>query len=53
MPSAKILYGKIVLSKEMSIGRFFKDISLLDTAGEIVKISDSKAKYVLINFWAS
>jgi thiol-disulfide isomerase/thioredoxin len=52
-PSAKILYKKISLGKQMAIGKSFKDISLPDTAGKIFKISDFKGKYILVDFWAS
>lgn len=37
----------------MTAGKVFKDISLPDTAGKMIRISDFKGKYVLIDIWAS
>lgn len=53
MPSAVILQHKLNLSKQMVPGKMFKDISLPDTTGNMVTISNFKGKYVLIDFWAS
>ncbi|MBT2559785.1 TlpA family protein disulfide reductase [Pedobacter sp. ISL-68] len=53
MPSAGILESNIDLSKRMSIGKVLQDVSLLDTAGRAVSVRGIKAKYILIDFWAS
>ena len=53
LPSAKILLSKLALGEQMAIGNELEDISLSDTSGRIVKISDFKGKYLLVDFWAS
>jgi len=53
MPSASILESSIELAKRMSVGKEFQDVSLLDTSGRAVSIRGIKAKYILIDFWAS
>lgn len=53
LPSAKLLSKKILLSKELDIGKFFKNIILNDTSGKMINIENFRGKYVLIDFWAS
>ncbi|NQX38673.1 Peroxiredoxin [Pedobacter steynii] len=53
LPSGRTLFHKIALGKEMAIGKTLKDISLPDTAGKVVKISDFRGGYLLVDFWAS
>lgn len=53
MPSALILESSIELAKRMSVGNEFPDVSLLDTSGRAISIRAIKAKYILIDFWAS
>ena len=53
MPTASILEGNIELAKRMSVGKEFQDVTLLDTSGRAVNIRGIKAKYILIDFWAS
>jgi len=53
LPSGKMLFHKITLGKEMAIGKTLKDITLSDTTGKAVKISDFRGKYLLVDFWAS
>lgn len=53
LPSAKLLFNKLAEGQKMAIGKVFTDISLPDTSGKMVRISDFKGKYVLVDFWAS
>lgn len=53
LPSARMLETQLVLARNLEKGKLLKSISLADTAGRRVSISDFKGKYVLIDFWAS
>jgi thiol-disulfide isomerase/thioredoxin len=53
MPSASILEANIELAKRMSVGKELQDVILLDTLSRAVNIKEIKAKYILIDFWAS
>jgi thiol-disulfide isomerase/thioredoxin len=53
MPSASILEANIELAKRMSVGKELQDVILLDTSSKAVNIKEIKAKYILIDFWAS
>jgi peroxiredoxin len=51
-------YGKeineyIQLNRPVSIGSHYADFGQTDTAGKTVRLSDIKAKYLLLDFWAS
>lgn len=51
-------YGKnigafIALNKEIKIGGKFADFEQENTAGKKIKLSDIKAKYILLEFWGS
>lgn len=51
-------YGKsirdfITLNQEIKIGRKFADFEQTNTNGEIIKLSNIKAKYILLEFWGS
>jgi len=51
-------YGKtikdfITLNKEIKIGGKFADFEQANTAGKKIKLSNIKAKYVLLEFWGS
>lgn len=43
----------IQLNKDVSIGKPFADFEQANTSGNKIKLSDIKAKYVLLDFWAS
>ena len=54
----KTEYGKstaefLDLNKDINIGGTFVDFSQQDTAGKMVKLSDFKGKFVLLEFWAA
>lgn len=53
LPTAKILNEKLNLAITMLPGNQFEDITLADTAGKMISISDFKGKYLLVEFWAS
>ncbi|RYF20462.1 MAG: AhpC/TSA family protein [Flavobacteriales bacterium] len=51
-------YGKNVsdfirLSREIKVGSKYADFEQTNTAGKKVKLSDIKAKYILLEFWGS
>ncbi len=43
----------IELNKDVHVGSPYVDFEQSDTAGNVMKLSDVKAKYVLLDFWAS
>lgn len=54
----KTSYGKeilryLALTKNLKIGDRFVDVELPDTKGEKIRLSDVKAKVILLEFWAS
>ncbi|MBB2147617.1 TlpA family protein disulfide reductase [Pedobacter gandavensis] len=53
LPSANKLMSKLALGQRLVIGKTLEDIALADTVGKLVKLSDFKGKYVLVDFWAS
>ena len=52
-PIGKALMKNIHLGKKVSVGMPAKDFIQLDPEGKIIKLSDFKGKYVLVDFWAS
>lgn len=51
-------YGKridefIRLNRNLKIGEKYADLEERDTSGKIIKLSEVKGKYVLLDFWAS
>jgi thiol-disulfide isomerase/thioredoxin len=53
MPSFSILREKLARTRKLAVGNRLEDLSLLDTAGKSIRISDFKGKYLLVEFWAS
>lgn len=53
LPSLKIMSAKIARGKQMLSGKVMKDITLVNALGKLIKISDYKGKYLLVDFWAS
>ena len=53
LPSGNALMKKIKLAKEMINGKLFDDISLSDTLDKVIKVSEFRGKYLLVDFWAS
>ncbi|MVN90637.1 TlpA disulfide reductase family protein [Mucilaginibacter aquatilis] len=43
----------IKLNKDVKIGGRFVDVEQANTSGKLVKVSDVKGKYILLDFWAS
>lgn len=53
-PVAIALKGKLNVARSLLIGRNFDyNISLIDTLGEVVHLSQFKNKFLLIDFWAT
>jgi peroxiredoxin len=50
---AKSILKSIGAMKITAIGKMAPEFQQTDTAGKIVKLSDFKGKYVLLDFWAS
>lgn len=44
---------KIQLGKKMSVGMLAKDFAQPDVNGKMIRLSDYRGKYVLLDFWAS
>jgi peroxiredoxin len=44
---------KIQLGKKISVGMLAKDFAQPDVNGKIIRLSDYRGKYVLLDFWAS
>ena len=49
----KKIAERIAFAKKMNVGMVAKEFSQMDHKGTMVKLSDYKGKYVLIDFWAS
>ncbi|WP_400261183.1 TlpA family protein disulfide reductase [Sphingobacterium sp. SG20118] len=49
----KEIYAKISINEMTSIGRVLPDFEQPDTASNLIKLSDLRGKYVLVDFWAS
>lgn len=49
----KELTEKLVKAKELSVGKTAPDFAQADTSGNVVRLSDFKGKFVLVEFWAS
>lgn len=49
----KAIAAKIEKLKGVAIGAVAPEIALPDTAGNVIKLSSLRGKYVLIDFWAS
>jgi peroxiredoxin len=52
-PSGKLLGRRIAIAKRLAAGNPAPDVSQQDSAGNIIKLSGFKGKYVLLEFWAS
>lgn len=44
---------RIRLGKKISVGMLSKDFALPDVNGKMIRLSDYRGKYVLLDFWAS
>ncbi|NJI71986.1 TlpA family protein disulfide reductase [Sphingobacterium kitahiroshimense] len=53
LTTARQLEARFLAERSIKIGSKAPDFSQLDTKGKMVKVSDFKGKYVLIDFWAS
>jgi thiol-disulfide isomerase/thioredoxin len=53
LPTFKLLNDKLALAKQLSVGNMGKDLSLIDSAGTVIRTKDYRGKYLLIDFWAS
>lgn len=53
LPTFKVLDNKLTLAKQLSVGNMGKDITLIDSAGLMIRTKDFRGKYLLIDFWAS
>ncbi|WP_295120603.1 TlpA disulfide reductase family protein [uncultured Chitinophaga sp.] len=51
--TGKSVAERIETGKKASIGKMAMDFSEKDTTGAIVKLSDYRGRYVLVDFWAS
>lgn len=49
----KQIKEKVDLYNRVMVGRVVPDFEMPDTSGKVVKLSDFRGKYVLIDFWAS
>ena len=49
----KYFYERIQIAKQTATGKMAMDFEQTDTAGNIIKLSFFRGKYVLLNFWAS
>lgn len=49
----KNIKGFISLNKDIKIGGQFADFEQANTSGKMVKLSNIKAKYILLEFWGS
>jgi peroxiredoxin len=52
-PSGKIIMDRFNSEKRLAIGATAPEFSQSDTQGKLVKLSDFRGKYVLLDFWAS
>jgi len=53
MPTAKATAHRIAVDKLIGIGQVMPDFEQADTSSQMVKLSDFRGKYVLVDFWAS
>jgi len=53
LTTARQLEARFLAERSIKIGSKAPDFSQPDTKGKMVKVSDFKGKYVLIDFWAS
>ncbi len=51
--AGKTMADKIDVAKKLGIGKYAIDFQQADTAGNMVKLSSLRGKYVLVDFWAS
>lgn len=52
-PIGKKILERISFAKKINVGMMAKDFSQQDAKGKMVKLSNYKGKYVLVDFWAS
>jgi peroxiredoxin len=49
----QVLFDRIQILRNVAIGQSAPNISLADTAGNLLNLSDLKGNYLLVDFWAS
>lgn len=49
----KNLANQLAISKKTAVGEMALEFSQPDTSGKMIKLSDFRGKYVLVDFWAS
>ncbi len=52
-PLAKDILRRIEFAKKITVGMMAKEFTQKDIEGKMIKLSDYKGKYVLVDFWAS
>ncbi len=52
-PTGKDLKRRLEINQKTAIGKKAPDVSQKDSIGKIIRLSDFKGKYVLVEFWAS
>lgn len=52
-PSAKIIHERFSKDRQLAVGSVAPEFSQADVDGKLVKLTDFRGKYVLVDFWAS
>ncbi|MEC3878722.1 peroxiredoxin family protein [Parapedobacter sp. 10938] len=52
-PTGRLVTQKIIVNNLVGIGQVMPNFEQPDTASNVVKLSDFRGKYVLVDFWAS